>query len=230
MIDRYVHKTILLQILKDIYTSVSLGPALGFKGGTAAHLFYDLGRFSVDLDFDLLDEAQDDLVFVEMESLLRDYGVIKEKRKKLNTLFFLLSYDERAQNIKVEINRRNFGSRFELKSYLGISMVVMVKADMFSHKLAAMLERTKTANRDVFDIRHFLKNRWPINKEIVEKRTHMELGDYLTKCAAFVEAMNDRGILAGIGELIDEKQKAWVKANLKKDTAFLLKVRQEQEK
>ena len=230
MLDRNIHKTILLQILKDIYTNSSMGPVLGFKGGTAAHLFYDLGRFSVDLDFDLLDEAKDDDIFKKMESLLRDYGAIKEKRKKLNTLFFLLSYNERAQNIKVEINRRNFGSRYELKSYLGISMLVMVREDMFSHKLVAMLERTKTANRDVFDIWHFLKNRWPINKEIVKMRTHQDFGDYLMKCVAFVESMNDCGILAGIGELIDDKQKAWVKANLKKDTAFLLKVRQEQEK
>jgi predicted nucleotidyltransferase component of viral defense system len=230
MLDRNIHKTILLQLLKDIYTSSSLGPVLGLKGGTAAHLFYDLGRFSVDLDFDLLNEAKEDIVFKQIDSMLREYGTIKEKQKKLNTLFFLLSYGERDQNIKVEINRRIFGSRYEPKSYLGISMLVMIEEDMFAHKLVAMQERAKSANRDVFDVWHFLKNRWPINKKIVEKRTKMEFRDYLKKCVKFVESMGDRGILAGMGELMDEKQKAWVKANLKKDTAFLLKVRLEQEK
>jgi len=230
MLDRNIHKTILLQLLKDIYTSSSLGPVLGLKGGTAAHFFYDLGRFSVDLDFDLLNEAQEDIVFKQIESILQEYGTIKEKQKKLNTLFFLLSYGERDQNIKVEISRRIFGSRYELKSYLGVSMLVMIKEDMFAHKLVAMLERAKTANRDVFDVWHFLKNRWPINTKIVEKRTQMEFRDYLKKCVKFVESMSDRGILAGMGELMNEKQKAWVKANLKKDTAFLLKVRLEQEK
>ena len=44
------HKNILLQILKDIYTDTSIAPFLGFKGGTAALLFYDLPRNSVDLD------------------------------------------------------------------------------------------------------------------------------------------------------------------------------------
>jgi len=230
MLDRNIHKTILLQLLKDIYTSSSLGPVLGLKGGTAAHLFYGLGRFSVDLDFDLLNEAKEDIVFKQIANILREYGTIKEKQKKLNTLFFLLSYGERDQNIKVEINRRILGSRYELKSYLGVSMLVMIEEDMFAHKLVAMLERTKTANRDVFDVWHFLKNRWPINKKIVEKRTKMEFRDYLKKCVKFVESMGDRGILAGMGELMDEKQKVWVKANLKKDTAFLLKVRLEQEK
>ena len=41
------------QILKDIYTDVSISPLLGLKGGTCAYFFYGLPRFSVDLDFDL---------------------------------------------------------------------------------------------------------------------------------------------------------------------------------
>ena len=171
MLDRNVHKTILLQILKDIYTDTSFGPFLGFKGGTAANFFYDLGRFSVDLDFDLLSDDKEALVFEKTEKILREYGTIKETYRKRHALLFILSYDEKSQNIKVEINRRNFGSRYELKNYLGISMLVMTREDMFAYKLVAVLERIKTANRDVYDIWHFLKNRWPINKEIVEKRT-----------------------------------------------------------
>jgi len=229
MLNRDVHKTVLLQILKEIYTDGSLGPVLGLKGGTAAHFFYDLERFSVDLDFDLLNAAKENIVLKRIESIIREYGTIKEQQKKLNTLFFLLSYGERDQNIKVEINRRNFGSRYEVKSYLGVSMLVMVREDMFANKLVAMLERKKIANRDVFDVWHFLKNRWPINKEIVERRTKSDFKDYLEKCIKFVEALSDRAILAGIGELIDARQKAWIKIHLKKDTAFLLKVRLEQE-
>ena len=99
--------------------------------------------------------------------------------------------------------------------------------ELTAGKLAALLARS--ASRDVFDVWHFLKNRWPINKEIVERRTKSSLKDYLEKCIKFVEALSDRAILAGIGELIDASQKAWIKAHLKEDTAFLLKVRLEQE-
>ena len=52
------HRNLLLKILKDIYSDTALGPVLGFKGGTAAYFFYDLPRFSVDLDFDLLDTGK----------------------------------------------------------------------------------------------------------------------------------------------------------------------------
>ena len=230
MLDINTHKTILLQILKDIYTDTSLGPVLGFKGGTAAYLFYRLERFSVDLDFDLLDSEQESSVYKKLEVILDQYGVIKEKHRKQHTLLFVLSYDDQAQNIKIEVNLRNFGSSFQLKNYLGIPMLVMVREDMFAHKLVAMLERKKTANRDVYDVWHFLKIHWPVNKQIVEKRTRMSFKDYLRKCLAFVESLNDRNILAGMGELLDEKQKTWARANLKKDTIFLLKIRLEQER
>ena len=109
-------------------------------------------------------------------------------------------------------------------------MLIMVREDMFAHKLAAVLERTKTANRDVYDIWHFLKNRWPINKEIVEKRTGINFKDHLGKCIAFVESLSDRNILSGMGELLDEKHKNWAKIHLRKETVFLLKIRLEQEK
>ena len=173
---------------------------------------------------------KESFVFDKVDKILNEYGIIKEKHRKKHTLLFVVSYDEKSQNIKVEINRRVFGSRYELKNYLGISMLIMVREDMFAHKLVAVLERTKTANRDVYDIWHFLKNLWPINKEIVEKRTGKNLKEYMKKCIAFVESLSDRNILSGMGELLDEKQKAWAKTNLRKDTVFLLKVRLEQEK
>ena len=57
-LDTAKHKNILIKILKDIYTDATISPILGFKGGTAATFFYDLDRFSVDLDFDLLGFGQ----------------------------------------------------------------------------------------------------------------------------------------------------------------------------
>ena len=227
MLDINKHRTILLQILKDIYTDTSLGPLLGFKGGTAAYLFYELGRFSVDLDLDLLDESKEDFVFEKIETVLKEYGKIKEKDKKRFTLFYVLSYEKEAHKIKVEINRRNFGSKYELKNYLGIPMLVMVKEDMFAHKLAVLTDRKKPANRDIFDIWFFLKHNFDINEEIIKKRTELSLKEYFKQCITRIEKINERQIVNGIGELLDEKTKIWTKKNLKKDVVFLMKVRLE---
>lgn len=222
-LDTSKHKNILIKILKDIYADTSIGPILGFKGGTAAYMFYGLSRMSLDLDFDLLDTTKEDYVFQKIEAIARQYGEIKERRKKRFTLFFLLSYEDRTPNIKIEINRREFGSQYEPNSYFGISMLVMIREDMFAHKLVAMHNRIGKANRDIFDVWFFLQNDWPINKGIVEKRTGLPIKDFLQKCIEALENVSDRGILAGMGELLDAKQKAWAKTHLKSETIFLLK-------
>lgn len=232
-LETSTHKNILIHILKDIYTDTSIGPFLGFKGGTAAYLFYDLSRFSVDLDFDLLDPSKEHTIFEQLKKILEEYGTIKEAREKRFSLFFLLSYHDKlhnAYNIKVEVNRRNFGSRYEVKSYLGIPMKVMVREDMAAHKMVAMFERIGTTNRDIFDTWFFLKNNWSINEEIIHKRTDLSMEQFLEKCIDELESMSDRGILSGIGELLDVKQKIWAKEKLRTDTIFLLKINLEKYK
>ena len=222
------HRTILIHILKDVYTDADIGPMLGFKGGTAAYLFYNLNRFSVDLDFDLLDSTKEDLVFEKIKSILEAYGSVVEARKKRFSFFYLLLYNNKIQhayNIKVEINRRNFGSKYEVKSYLGIPMKVMIREDMAAHKLVAMYEREGQTNRDIFDVWFFLKNNWPINEKIIEARTDLSVQQFLEQCIDLLEKISDRGILSGIGELLDAKQKAWAKEKLRAETIFLLRLR-----
>lgn len=227
MLDAVTHKSILIRILKDIYTNATIGPLLGFKGGTAAYLFYGLNRFSVDLDFDLLDLSKKELVFEELKKILEEHGVIKELFEKRYTLFFRISYIENLQNIKVEVNQRDFGSKYEVKSYLGISMKVMVKEDMAAHKMVAMLERMGEANRDIFDTYYFLKNNWQINDRIIENRTGLLMHQFLKKCIKELESLSDQYILNGLGELLDAKQKIWVKKSLRSETIFLLKLKLE---
>ena len=136
------HKTVLIRILKDIYSHPGIGPILGFKGGTAAYLFYGLDRFSVDLDFDLLDSDKKDYVFQEIKNILEKYGRVKIADIKRYSLIFILAYTDKendAQNVKVEINSRNFGSKYEIKSYLGIPLKVMVKEDMAAISVESFL-------------------------------------------------------------------------------------------
>ena len=131
MLDKNTHKKILVQILFDIYSDKTLGVFLGFKGGTAAYLHYGLDHFSVDLDFDLLNSEKENYVFNRIEKIIKQYGIIKEATIKRFNIIFILSYAGKianAQNVKIEINRRDFGSKFELKSYMGISMLVMTNS------------------------------------------------------------------------------------------------------
>ena len=197
-----IHKTILFRILEDIYSDTEISPLLGFKGGTAALMFYGLNRFSVDLDFDLLDKTKEDAVFKKVIEIVKKHGTIKESSKKRFNLFCLLSYEDEARNIKVEINRRQFESKYELKTYLGISMLVMVPGDTFAHKLMAMHERINKTSRDIYDVWFFLEHHFPINNRWIlhgKKRSP----EYLSvRCSAKQRPLFPSEITARISKLI----------------------------
>lgn len=229
-LDYSKHKNIMLQILKDIYSDTSIAPYLGFKGGTAALLFYDLPRNSVDLDFDLLDETKEAEVFEKINKIVKEYGKITDSYMKRFNLTNVISYASKAQNIKVEINRRELGSRYEIKNLLGISMLVMVQEDMFAHKLMAMYERIGKTSRDIFDVQYFAKNNWPINRRIVEERSRLTFKEVLAKCIEMLEKMDNKHILDGLGELLSDAQKDHARAKLKADTIFILRVMLSNEK
>jgi len=76
MLDINRHRFYLVQILKDVYSDIELANYMGFKGGSALMFFYDLPRFSVDLDFNLLDNEKQDFVFKAVRKILLKYGKI----------------------------------------------------------------------------------------------------------------------------------------------------------
>jgi len=76
-IDKTKHKELMLKILADIADEPVLAMNLGFKGGTACYFLYGLDRFSVDLDFDLLDVSKRDEVLGKIDSILKKYGIVK---------------------------------------------------------------------------------------------------------------------------------------------------------
>lgn len=228
-LDYSKHKNILLEILKDIYSDAAIAPHMGFKGGTAALLFHDLTRGSVDLDFDLLDEKKEIAVFEKIRKIAARYGRIIDARIKRFTILTVLSYDRGSQNIKIEVSRRNFGSRYELKTLLGISMLVMVPEDMFANKLLAMHERIGKTSRDIYDVWFFLGRHWPVNQKIIEQRAGISSKELLQMCVEQLENMDHRHILDGLGEFLTDPQKDWARAKLRTETIFLLKARLESE-
>lgn len=225
VLNKDLHRTSFLNVLRSIYSDPELRTILGFKGGTAALFFYELPRFSVDLDFDLLDPEKKELVFAKVKALLEKNGVLGQAWDKQYTLFYLLHYQKGERSLKIEISKRPSRSMFEIKNYLGISMLVMKQEDITAGKLAALLTRREFASRDMFDLEFFLRNNWPINEEVVKQKTELTLQKALERAIEIVEGTDKDKLLAGLGELVeDNKQKAWVKDKLKDELLFRLKL------
>lgn len=217
------HKFLLTRILKDIYTNTELAASLGFRGGTALMFFYGLPRFSVDLDFNLIDLENEGSVYEKVNEILLKYGGIHDKAQKFHGPLLVLDYGAGQRKLKVEIFNRIFDNHYEIKNFLGINMNVMAKPDMFAHKLCALMDRKSLANRDIFDCWFFMDQHTPINKNIVETRMKMPFADYLQKCIPLMEKKTGKNLLQGLGELMDNDMKKFVKGKLLAETIGLIK-------
>ncbi len=225
-----LHKNMMFQFLTALYSDSECGPFLGFKGGTAAMIFYGLDRFSVDLDFDLLDKGKEQMVFDKIQKIGEKFGKIREAKIKRFNLLVILSYEENGRNLKVEVNRRAFGSHFKPVEYFGTPLSLMEKEDMFAHKMMAMVERIGKTSRDIYDVHFFLKNRWPIREEAIKNRMNLSLSDLVIKAIAQLENMPNKNILDGLGELLTESHKMWAREKLRIDTIQLLQLFRESQK
>jgi len=222
--DYNKHKFMMIQILRDIYSDLSLANSLGFKGGTALMLFHNLPRMSIDLDFDLLvaDKEKEVEVFNKIHTILLKYGTIDDEALKFFGPILVLNYGIGERKLKVEISNRRFESRYEVKTFMGINMRVMRLPDMFAHKLCALTDRNELANRDIFDCWFFMENRTPINTKLVENRMKLPFLDYLQLCIDSLNMLSGKNLLNGIGDMIDEKMKHFVRTKLGADTIMLL--------
>lgn len=222
MLNRKQHEIHLRSILNSIFDHKILSTQLAFKGGTCLYLFYGLDRFSTDLDLNCLSKELDVKL---MDSILENYAVEETNfSDKRFTWFWLISYIKGHMNIKIEVSKRNYPDTYELKDLLGVKVKCMTKDCMFAHKLCAITDRKKLANRDLYDALFMFQKSFPINEEIIKLRTGKNLSEYLGYLIEFIDKnLNSKNILNGLGEVLNEAQKDRVKIKLKPDLLFTLK-------
>lgn len=215
MLRKEIHRQYMFNILMEIFSS-DIGSSLAFKWGTLCYFVYGLDRFSTDLDFDVIWNVEISDLQETLTSILLRHGVIKESYNKANTLFFLLSYGETDMNIKIECNKRIWkANTYSQLNFYGVNINAMDKTSIFANKLVALTDRKTIANRDIYDIHFFLKQAFEINEEIILERTGKSLKEYLREVRNFLdEGILSHNLLDGLWEVLDEKQKAFVKQKL----------------
>jgi predicted nucleotidyltransferase component of viral defense system len=212
------------QILSQIFKDKDLCNVLGFKGGTALMFFYDLPRFSTDLDFNLLDESKQDMVYEKVRRILLKYGSIDDEAKKLYGPILVLNYGKGERMLKVEISNRQYDNHYETKTLAGTDIRVLTTPDMFAHKLCAMGERLSP--RDIFDVWFFLGQlHASINENIIRQRTGKSVAEYAEWCSRRVCESSPKLLMQGLGEVIDDvRTKNFVKSKMIDETTQLLKL------
>jgi predicted nucleotidyltransferase component of viral defense system len=217
------HDQVLKNILRDIYTSPDLNSTLALKGGTCLYLFYGLDRFSVDLDFNLVsDDFSEDQLNVIIEKNLQ----VMDRSNKRNTWFWLGSYAQAFQKVKVEVSKRDFPDRYITQDFYGLTLLTMDPSCMFAHKLCAITDRVKPQNRDLYDAHFMFTKGFDIDSTIIKLRTGKSVNDYFIELIGLVEkTVTSSNVLDGLGELLSDSQKDSVRATLKRDILFDLRSR-----
>jgi hypothetical protein len=86
-----------------------------------------------------------------------------------------------------------------------------------------LLGRKEFAERDIFDCWYFMKEKTAINRQIVENMTQKPLTEYLQDCIDKMENLPKRSLLYGLGELVADDMKSFIRNKLQQETVFLLK-------
>ena len=219
MLDSQKHKVHLSNILSSLYKNSLVASNLGFKGGTASYFFYKLPRFSVDLDFDLIQpnsitKPVSKMLVENISEILKKNYLIKDSSTKHNTLFWLLSYENGQRNIKIEISVRDFPNTYKTRNFYGTSINVLQIGDIIAHKLVAIQDRKITANRDIFDSHFFLSSKYAteINNRLIEYRTGTDIYTFYQSLYEFVNKYKPKSALEGLGDLLNERQKNWIRS------------------
>lgn len=215
MLDIEIHKKHLTKLFLDILSNNNLSVTLGFKGGTALYFFYNLDRFSTDLDFDIISEDfKPEQMTLEAKKSLN----VKEYREKRFTHFWLCSYSKGQYKIKVEVNKRESQSDYEIKDYRGYSCRILTRGCMFAHKLCAITERRVLQNRDLYDSWFMFSNSFPVKEEILNERVGKNMSEYAKDLIEVIDGLPENyNILEGLGSVLDMKRREWVKENLLKE-------------
>ncbi|MFB6208544.1 MAG: nucleotidyl transferase AbiEii/AbiGii toxin family protein [Candidatus Nanohaloarchaea archaeon] len=175
--------------LQDIILSTiskETSEQLVFKGGTALLKFYQLDRFSEDLDFTMRQEIKFEELVDKIARDLENYGAEVAERKedekdssyraRLGIQGPLYTGNRRSLNfIRIEINRKSTASNFRNRRYnpkfrdiTSFEVLVLDREEILAEKIRALVTRSQP--RDLYDLYHLLAMGTEIDTELVKEK------------------------------------------------------------
>lgn len=226
------HRAWLLRLLSEIIDDAQLKQFLRFKGGTCASMLGFLDRFSVDLDFDILDESKTREIREKLAKIFADLD-LEIKGQSPKVLEFTLKYPSSANernSLRLDIIGKNYQKNIyenqllpEINRYFGCQTV----ETMFSHKLVALSDRYdkhKTiAGRDIYDIHYFFFTGQKYKKELITERTRKNMLEFFQDLKKFIERWVTTDLLVqDLGTLLPQGKMHFVKKNLLTETKMFI--------
>lgn len=185
-----------LEVLDNL-NSKKLLNSLVFGGGTMLRLCFGLNRFSVDLDFWIVKEIDNNILFKDLKNYLGIFYYLKDSANKYNTLLYELKSKSYPRSLKIEIRKETKKIKTEQAiayskySNKQVFLRVVSLGDMMEAKSNAFLERKEI--RDIFDMEFLFKKGMPLDfstktlREILDGIDALTRKDYTVKLGSLLE-------------------------------------------
>jgi hypothetical protein len=191
-----LHKSYLLRLLMEIVDQPLLAQTLAFKGGTCAAMLGYLDRFSVDLDFDVLLNADEAAMRSTFHQIFEKLGFIIRLEFD-QVLFFQLRYpSQTGKRNTLKISASNLSAKanqYKVQYFAEIDRLINSQTieTMFANKLVAVIDRYaqhKTiAGRDIYDIHHFFVQGYGYSGAVIRERTGASPQEYFGRLIGFIK-------------------------------------------
>lgn len=173
-----------LEILDKLNSGRFLGKLI-FGGGTMLRLCYGLDRYSVDLDFWVMEDIDFKKLFQDLKKYLSLHYKIADAADKFFTLLFELKSNDFPSALKIEIRKEpkkikvERGIAYSRHSNIQVMVKHVSLPDMMKAKVQAFLNRKEI--RDVYDIEFLFKRGIPLNEDKETIRQLVKIIEKLTK-------------------------------------------------
>jgi len=227
-----LHKSYLNRLLIEIVDRPMLAHNLAFKGGTCASMLGYLDRFSVDLDFDILKNADETVLRNEFHQVF-DYLGFKITGELDKVLFFQLHYpNDPGKRNTMKISGSNLAvksNQYKVQYFPEIDRLMNSQTieTMFANKLVAVTDRYElhqtVAGRDIYDIHNFFIHGYSYHAPVIQERTGLTPKDYFGKLIDFIkEHVNQTIINEDLNTLLPNSQFQQIRKILIPETLSLL--------
>jgi hypothetical protein len=227
-----LHKSYLNRLLMEIIDRPGLAHNLAFKGGTCASMLGYLDRFSVDLDFDVLKNADEMVLRNEFHHVFDHLG-FKITGEFDKVLLFQLRYpNDPGKRNTLKVSGSNLlvkSNQYKVQYFPEIDrlMISQTIETMFANKLVAVADRYELhqtiAGRDIYDIHNFFIHGYSYHAPVIQERTGLTPKDYFGKLIDFIkEHVNQTIINEDLNTLLPADQFQQIRKILLPETLSLL--------
>ena len=227
-----LHKSFLNRLLMEIIDRPVLAHNLAFKGGSCASMLGYLDRFSVDLDFDILKNADEIILRNEFHQVFDHLG-LKIAGEFEKVLFFQLRYpNDPGKRNTMKISASNLvvnTNQYKVQYFTEIDRLMNSQTieTMFANKLVAVMDRYKLhqtiAGRDIYDIHNFFIHGYSYHAPVIQERTGLEPREYFGKLIGFIkEHVNQTIINEDLNTLLPNNRFQQIRKILLPETLSML--------